>query len=76
MNKNLLLVIQVIASGFFIFLAYGGQTRPHVPLLLVLTICMFLILASRVLLTKKSFIWASLMIAIHAMFLVILPLNS
>ena len=76
MSKNVILAVQVVLSGIFLFLAYGGQVKPHVSLLSASIICVSLILASRILLKRNSFIWAGVVIAVHVIFLVILPLNS
>ncbi len=75
-TKNAILALQVIFSGIFLFLGYGGRIKPSLHFVSALAICVLLIGASRILLNKRSAVWAGVVIAIHAIFLVILPLNS
>jgi hypothetical protein len=75
-SKNVILASQIVLSGIFLFLAYGGRIKPSLHLAWAVAICVFLIGASRILLNKKRVVWATVLIAIHLLFVGILPLNS
>jgi hypothetical protein len=75
MNKNIIVLLQIVLSCTSLFFAYGGKITPSLPLWGAVGLCLLFVMVSWACLKRRFFVFAAIVIAAHLALVLSLPLT-